>query len=515
MRGAIAAGSEATATAGAEILQDGGNAVDAAVAACFAVAAGEPTLTSLAGGGIMLRRSGSSGDVEICDFFANAPGLGGQRPTTLDFRPIELDFGPARQLFQVGAGSAAVPGTLPGLCTAHERWGTLPLSRVIEPACRMLREGVVLGSWQARAVALLTPILLSTEAGRRQFGPEGRIMGQGDRYRLPQLADTLEQLAQGSWREFYREELERRMLRQFGVEAGGLLSEQDLATYQVELRQPLRGRYRGCSIATNPPPAVGGQMVILMLSMLESAELGKMAHGGRDHLHALCRAMALADEARAGEDLTSPAPWLARFQARQGRPIWPGPDETGGPSSTTHVSVIDAQGDAAAVTFSYGEGNGMLIERTGIMMNNLMGEEDLFPDGFHSWPPGVRLSTMMSPTLLVSSEGDVTALGTGGANRIRTALTQVVSNLVDHRLPVEQAVRTPRLHYEAGVLNLEVFDEQGGRRAETARGLGAREVVVFDEPNLFFGGVHLVRRRSDGTLEGAGDLRRGGVCRVV
>jgi gamma-glutamyltranspeptidase/glutathione hydrolase len=203
MHGAIAAGSDATAEAGAEILRAGGNAVDAAVGACFAVAAAEPTLTSLGGAGVMFYRSGKTGAIEVCDFFANAPGLGGVRPDPLDFYAVDVDFGPTVQEFHIGAGSAAVPGAIPGLCTALERWGQLPLSKVIEPASRLLREGVVLGTWGARAVAVLEAILLQNEAGRRQFAPQGHLIKDGDRYKLSVLADTLEAMAREGWQDYY------------------------------------------------------------------------------------------------------------------------------------------------------------------------------------------------------------------------------------------------------------------------------------------------------------------------
>jgi gamma-glutamyltranspeptidase / glutathione hydrolase len=518
-RGAIAAGSEATAEAGAAILRAGGNAADAAVGACFAVAAGEPTLTSLAGAGVMLHRSGDSGEIEFCDFFANAPGLGldGARPEPHDFYSVEVNFGPAVQPFYVGAGSAAVPGAIPGLCTALERWGSMPLAAVIEPACEVLRRGVVLGQWQARAVGILEQIMLSSEAGRRQFGVDGRIMGEGDRYCLPELAETLEQLCRGDdWRARYRETIEEKILGQFGLEAGGWITRQDLSAYRVDFRPPLVSRYRGASIYTNPPPAAGGLMVLLMLGLLEGEAMKGLAPGSSEQIHALCRAMRVADEARAGGSGGLPSePFtqaMQQFAALSGQPLGAGPRDSGGPQSTTHVSVIDVAGNAASVTFSYGEGNGVLIDGTGIMMNNLMGEEDLFPGGFHSWPQGQRLATMMSPTLVVKGD-EVVVMGTGGANRIRTALIQVISNLLDHGMDVEHAVRAARVHFEDGVLNGETIDDPA--LGSLLAALGADKVVTFDEPNLFFGGVHLVRRRADGTLEGAGDLRRGGVCVVV
>lgn len=518
MRGVIAAGSDITAAAGAEILERGGNAVDAAVAACLACAAGEPTLTSLAGGGMLLHRDGASGKVTACEFFSNAPGLGGAPPKeALDFFPVEVDFGPTTQTFYVGAASAAVPGAIPGLFSALERWGTLPLAEVIEPACASLREGVVLGAWHARAAALLTPILLHTDKGRAQFGVGDRLMAEGDRYRCPGLADTLEQMAKEGWRTIYDGPMREAMLAVNGKQAGGMLSAADLDAYEVVFREPLVFEYRGRRVYTNPPPGAGGELIALMLQLLETQDLEGVTFGSDEHVRLMTHAMRVAEEARlvpGGVDISKASieRWCARYAGAIDEPLR-GPTSPGGSNSTTHVSVIDGAGNAATVTYSYGEGNGYLIGDTGIMMNNLMGEEDLFPNGFHSWPKGERLRTMMSPTIVECRDRGVVAMGTGGANRIRTAIVQVISNLADHQMSVQDATHAPRVHFEDGVLNVETFERHD--QGQSLEVLGAPHMVAFPEPNLFFGGVHLVRRGHDGTITGAGDPRRGGVCRVV
>ncbi len=514
MKGVIAGGAEATVQAGSEVLQAGGNAVDAAVAACFATSAGEPTLTSLAGAGALLHRSAETGEVTVCDFFANAPGLGAERQGELDFVPVDLDFGPTQQRFYIGAGSSAVPGAIPGLCTTLERWGRLPMEEVVRPACRLLREGAEIKPFQAGAAALLEPILLYSEEGRRVFAPEGKLMGQGHHFHLPQLADTLEQMAVEGWRKYHAGVIEPAMLEQYGPAAGGLLTAEDLAAYEVAFLRPLELTYSEHTLYTNPAPALGGRMIALMLSLLEG---GNWPEGSEERIHAFSRAMRVTDEARAaGLHELDPARlprWRSRFEELEELPLGAGPKEPGGPGSTSHISVIDAEGSAATVTFSYGEGNGSFIGNTGIMMNNLMGEEDLFPDGFHLWEPGTRLTTMVSPSVLVSPEGAITALGSGGANRIRTAMTQVISALVDRGQSAEEAVRAARIHFEAGVLNAETFEmEDGGKGLER---LGADKLVCFDHLNLFFGGLHMVRRKVNGDLEAAGDPRRGGVARVV
>jgi gamma-glutamyltranspeptidase/glutathione hydrolase len=226
--------------------------------------------------------------------------------------------------------------------------------------------------------------------------------------------------------------------------------------------------------------------------------------------------MQVADEARSDGRAAIEPPrldgWRARFDAVRAAPglaVAP----SAGSGSTTHVSVIDADGNAAAITFSYGEGNGHVIDGTGIVMNNLMGEEDLFPAGFGTAPRGERLTTMMSPTLLLAPDGGIVVIGTGGANRIRTAIVQTISLLWDRGCEPERAVGTARLHYESGVLNAEVFDLDDAGASLDA--LGAARVVRFPEPSLFFGGVHMVERSASGELRGAGDPRRGGVCRAV
>ncbi|HZO14915.1 MAG TPA: gamma-glutamyltransferase [Polyangiaceae bacterium] len=516
MHGVIAAGSEPTAQAGAEILRLGGNAADAAVAACFATSAGEPTLTSLAGAGVLMHRDGASGVVTVCDFFSDAPRLGPKDVEGFDFFHVDLDFGPTTQRFYIGAGAASVPGVIPGLCQVLERFGTLPLAEIIAPACRMLRDGVVLGPYQGRAAKLLEPILTHTESGRKVFAPEGRILVAGDRFFLPQLADTLEALAREGWRKHYDGSITSAMLSQFGPAAGGLLTADDFAAYEVRFAQPLELRYRHSHVVTMPPPAAGGAMIALMLRLLETVDLASLTPLSPDYVRVLAAAMTTADEAR-GEGIQALQRferWRAHFETLcKSASLPPPPPAMTGREHTTHVSVIDAAGNAAAVTFSYGEGNAHIVGDTGIMMNNLMGEEDLHPAGFGNSPRGTRLSTMMSPTLLIDDDGVIVVMGTGGANRIRTAIVQVIGLLEDAGFDAAAAVAAPRMHFEDGVLNVEVFDLPDGGDALAA--LGPSTYVRFPERSLFFGGVHLVRRAADGKLDGGGDPRRGGVCIIV
>ena len=515
--GVIAAGSLPTAEAGAQVLQRGGNAVDAAVAACFATSVGEPTLTSLAGGGMLIYRAGDSGRVTVCDCFSDAPRRSPKEVEKLDFVGVDLDFGPTTQRFYIGAGSAAVPGVIPGLCQSLERWGSMPLSEVIKPACQMLRQGFELGPYQGHAARLLEPILTYSDSGRAVFAKTGRMIAEGDTFTLPELADTLEALAREGWRTHYNGVMARAMVAQFGPDKGGLLSAEDLSQYRVYFREPLTFQYGENRVHTVPPPAAGGPMIALMLRLLAARDLKGLTPGSDEHVRLLCHAMAVADEARSAGEVGTSAAALAHYQkiyeTRCAQPLLTAAKSPGGPSSTTHISVVDSAGNAAAITFSYGEGNAYMIGNSGIMMNNLMGEEDLHPGGFGTCPRGVRLPTMMSPTVLEHADGSITVLGTGGANRIRTAIVQVISLLTDAGFDPSAAAAFPRVHYEAGTLNAEVFnrdDNGAGLRA-----LGPDKLVPFPEQSLFFGGVHMVQLAAHGELRGAGDPRRGGTCIVV
>ncbi|MEM7166647.1 MAG: gamma-glutamyltransferase [Planctomycetota bacterium] len=512
-KGVIAAGSHAATSAGAEILAAGGNAVDAAVAACFAVGAGEPTLTSLAGGGAMLHRDGASGEVTICDFFANAPGLGLAPATSRAYESVHIDFGPTTQRFHVGAAAAAMPGTIPGLCLAAEKWGRLPLEDLVAPACRMLHDGTKLEPMGAWVTALLEPIVkLHAVDDHSPFVVDGRLIEAGERFAAPQLAATLEALVARGWRDYLDKVLHPLLVAQCGPAMGGSVTDEDVASYQVQFRRPLEMDFEGCRVFTNPQPAAGGVMIGSILDLLGQRPSRSAAPGSLERIRSLAVAMKVADEARAvgASVLADPASWRQRFRAAHAAPLAAG-GAASGPGSTTHVSVLDAAGNCAAVTFTYGEGNGQVLGDTGILMNNLMGEEDLFPDGLGIWPAGKRLATMMAPTLVATPTGDLIVIGGGGSNRIRSALAQVLLHLVDDGMSLGDAVAAERVHFEAGVLNVE---RVGALAAIDCRQLQPAQLVEFDAPNMFFGGVNVVRRDSAGVLTGAGDPRRGG-CHIV
>lgn len=528
----IVASSEACVDAGAGILRAGGNVVDAAAAAVLGTGAGEPSITSLAGGGVLLYRNGASGVVEVCDFFANSPGLESSFDTPHherddDFRGIDVLFPEAgvTQTFYIGRASAAVPGVLRGILAALRRWGSLSLDVIVTPTVDRLRRGVVMTAYQEKCFNYLEQILRSSELGRRTVLDEnGCLFGDGAIFRNTELADTLEAL--GACRDdeldaFLRDAIEKPMLDAFGEDAGGRITREDINRWQPIFREPLRVDSRGARIDTNPAPSFGGPSIAHTLALFDHVALYETTPDTSERYRRLAAVFRAVSEVRAQDAAIFDRDDAAkRFRSRVDE-ILAGDAQPGdgteprSPGNTTHISIADSDGNAAAVTLSHGEGNGCEIPGTGIFMNNFLGEADLFPEGLGHYAPGTRLSTMMAPSIVVDATGNISALGSGGSNRIRTAISHVVSALVLDGLSPQGAVGSGRIHVENGVLSAESYRIPGGDETLNAARRLAPRYVAFTSDSLFFGGVNVAHRRADGSVVGAGDVRRSGTVRIV
>ena len=503
-KGVVAAGHELTARAASEILEDGGNAFDAALAAIFMTFVAEAVFSSPGGGGFLMGRRENSDSVRLFDFFTETP-LKRRPMNEIEFFPVYADFGPAKQEFHIGVGSSATPGAVPGIFLWHEALCTLPMRRLVEPAVRAARTGFALTEFQAYLFTVIAPILTASSDVAKIFAPRGKLMKAGETFRNEGLAETLEWLAEDGARLFVAGDVGEAIVEQ-SLSLDGHLTYDDLKQYHVELREPLYWRHRGATVALNPPPAASGPLIAFGLAYIEALQEA----GGKVDALALKRAMEATNEARMmhGESLASRL--AGGVLARELREAQRHPQAYRG---TTHVSVIDEEGNAAAVSLSNGEGNGYIVGNFGFMLNNMLGEEDLTPDGLGNWREGVRLSSMMAPTIILQPDGTVIALGTGGSNRIRTAILQVAVNLLDHGMSLEDAVTAPRLHLEkCGTLSF----EPGLPEAAQAAFLALEDKAhAWPQSSMFFGGVHAARRFGDGGVEGAGDPRRGGVAIVV
>jgi gamma-glutamyltranspeptidase/glutathione hydrolase len=517
MRGAVAAGHTLTAEAGAEVLREGGNAVDACIAAACMSWVTESTLTSPGGGGFLLVRASSTGTVRLHDFFTAIPGLGMTSPAgEMESVDVEFDRG-SSQIFRIGAASVAVPGTIAGLEAAHRAYGTLPWRQLLEPAIAVAREGHELTEPQAFLHAILDVILRRTEAGREIFGPEGIPLVAGDTVVMNDLADTLEQLAEEGGAAFYDGDLGRRVSEHVLAE-GGSLTEQDLAEYRVISRRPIRSTFGTCEFVSNPPPSSGGILIAYALQLISRLGPGGPA-GSAEAISRLAEVMREQTRARGGSFTTdlyrgglatrlfagidAAAERIEAREAGRAEPI--------GAPGTTHISVVDAAGNAASLTASTGSGAGVIVPGTGIHLNNMLGEYDLNPVGRKALA-GRRLTSMMAPSLVLDGGRPRLVVGSAGSVRLRGAVLQIVLNAVAHGMDMGTAIDAPRVHLDEPRLHC----EGGFDRAELDRLQSwGYELVRWRRRNLYFGGAAAVELRDDGSLDAAGDPRRGGHGLVV
>ena len=521
MRGAIAAGHPLTAEAGARALAEGGNAVDACIAAGFASWVTESPLTGPGAGGFMLIHRARDRTTRVLDFFVTVPGLGLDGPTVREMEAVDVDFTPeSSQIFRIGAASCAVPGTVAGLEAAHRSYGSLEWRALLEPAIELARGGVELTRPQAYLHAILDSILRHTPESRAVYERDGDRLVAGDGLVMPDLASTLELLAERGADELYRGELGAALVEHVR-DHGGVITEDDLASYRVIRRRPLAVPFRGHEFLSNPPPSTGGILIGYALQLLDRVGPNGRA-GSAEAVALLANVMREQNRARARGFMSALyrgglAQRLFAENALQdalGRLGHGGPAaaEAGGPSGTTHISAVDQRGNAAALTASTGSGSGVVVPGTGIHVNNMLGEFDLGPVG-RGLRPGVRFTSMMAPSLARWPDGRPRlVVGSAGSLRLRGAILQIVVNVLAHDLPVAEAIERPRVHLEEPHLHCE-----GGLDPEELERLErwGYDVVRWRRRNLYFGGAAGVEMRSDRTLAAAGDPRRGGHGIVV
>lgn len=482
------------------MLREGGNAVDAAVAAMLTSFVAEPLLTGLGAGGYMMVAGGGR-EPTLLDFFVEAPRRASDG-SAAELEAIDVSFGDAVQVFYIGPASCGVYGNPAGVCAAVARWGTFPLEQLVAPAAHLAREGVQLNHGQAYVAEILGNLLRSTPECAALWAPRGHVLREGEWLHNPELGDALERLGAEGAEPFYRGDIAEAVC-DWLAPRGGSLTREALAGYGALERRPLRVGYRDREVLTNPPPSAGGTLLAYSLALLDRGPTPPS-------LEQVVRAMEAAQGERTPEFVEGLGEegFLERFLgSRLG--------------ATTHISVLDGQGCACSVTCTNGEGSGIVVPGTGIHVNNVMGEEDLNPQGFHRHPAGRRMPSMMAPSLVLRDGAVELVLGSAGSNRIRSAILQTIVGVVDRGLTVADAVHAPRAHVEDGIVYHEPGIEieelagtqegVGGGAEEGVTRTGERELVRFHDLNLFFGGVQAVHSR-DGHLAGAGDPRRGGVA---
>jgi gamma-glutamyltranspeptidase/glutathione hydrolase len=493
LKAIVATGHPLVSNAATEILRNGGNAFDAAIGAGFAGAVAEQTLTSLGGGGFLLART-SGGDEVLFDFFTDTPGRGLKRgDLEPHFFPVTIHFPGSDQDFNIGLGSVAVPGNLKGFLHVHNRLGRMPLQDILQPSIHLAKDGLELNDWQGYFLNLLEPIVTFSSVGRKLYTINGTCAKQGDHLINPELGDFLAQLPEDKGESFYNGDLAAAINNDMH-KGQGLLTADDLAAYKVIERKPLAIGYRDYTLLTNPPPSMGGSLIGLALSLLETQDLTGLQWNSPPHALLTAALMTEVENLREmgvnAATLQKSGDWIRTFSR-----------------GTTHISVADAEGNVASMTCSNGEGSGYFAPGTGIMLNNMMGEDDLHPEGFHASPPGQRVSSMMSPSLLLNQDKVELVIGSGGSKRIRTAITQVLSSIVDFNIPVQQAVEAGRLHWDGKVMQVEPGFSQDSIDALQSHW----PVNLWSAIDVYFGGVHTVIPY----IAGGGDPRRGGAVSVI
>jgi len=460
VQASVAAGHPATVEAGVEVLAEGGSAADAAVAASLASCVAETVMTGLLGGGHAIYLEGASGTARNLDCFVAVPGLGAEQRADAELLELEIPFGAELVHYAVGPASCGVPGLPAGLGLLHAEHGRVPWPRLVEPALRLAREGVDFPLAHAACLAMLAPVMTMDE-GARIYSPGGRLLEAGETLRQPGLATALEALADEGPSSMYEGSLGTALLALMD-ERGGLVTRADLLAYQARWSDPAEYAYDGRAVQTRAGLApVGGALELL-------PPLSGLSAGDR-------------------------AATLARTLT--------GVDRDG---DTTNLVVVDAEGNACAMTTSLGLGSGDFVPGLDLHLNSMLGEADLIRGPLH---PGRRMESMMSPLLVLDDAGLALAAGAAGGTRLRSALVQVVAGILDEGFKPDAAVARPRLHPTSSLVHLEPGLGDEVVPTLEAQGLEVRE---WPERHHYFGGVSVVARTG-----AAGDPRRSGAAATV
>ena len=486
--GACTAGDPHSALAGRSALLEGGNAVDAAVAAGLMASFTLPTLTGLGGAGLMTIRMGD--EVVVCDFFANIPGIGLTRERA-EPEVLEVPFEDVVETFLMGPSTVAVPGVVAGLWAVHRRYGKLPLKHLIQVVVQAARQGVRVQNGQYRGFALLQAVLRRTPETWELCGDENGLYPLGHRFKNGRLADTLELLAAEGPRAFYEGELARDIVEA----AHGHVTPEDLAAYEPVWRKPLAATYRGHRVYVPGMPSLSGAMTLVSLGELEkgpplpprrdAAEWGRMI-----------------DALRKGESLRTPEYEEQMFRAG----YLEGVVAACRAGNTVHCSTVDRMGNAVSYTSTMGETAGLTAKGRGFALNNFMGEPDILPRG-KAFEVGRRMMTSMCPTVVRRKDGRWLALGSAGSARIRSATVQVLVNALDGGASLQQAIQQPRIHVQGDRLYVEGY----GRTPDEVRAFEpyGLEVVATWAAGFFFGGAQAAGQSERGFDLGFDDVRRG------
>ncbi|MDD3819103.1 MAG: gamma-glutamyltransferase [Actinomycetota bacterium] len=523
--GMVAAAHPLAAEAGVRILKEGGNAIDAAIASAFALNAVEPNASGIGGGGFMVVRFAETSEIIILDYRERAPAA-----STKDMYASEQ--AKEENWTQVGGMASAVPGTLMGLKTALDEYGTMTLEEVMTPAIEYMENGFEITETFSDMIKDNYDKLVDwNDPFAIAYLKDGIPLETGDMLIQRDLANTYHEILDKGIEHFYGGELGQKIVDAVQA-AGGILTLQDLKNYKLYRHEPVKGNYRGYDIYSMPPPSSGGTHLIQILNIMENFDIADMNYLGPTHISVMAEAMkmAFADRAKFMADpifatdiplkgLTSKE--YAKFLAEQIDVSNPKLEIPAGEpgifehESTSHLSVIDAEGNAVALTqtINFFFGSGVVVPGVGIIMNNEMDDFATNPESPNAPEPGKTPLSSMSPTIM-EKDGEVfMVLGSPGATRIFTAMAQIISNVIDFGMGMDEAIEAPRIHaYSSAGKAMPIFVESRVPvlSVEALRLLG-NQVDVREAHDLYFGGAQSIMLKN-GVLFGGGDSRRDGIA---
>jgi gamma-glutamyltranspeptidase/glutathione hydrolase len=505
------------------VLRNGGNAIDAAVTAGFALAVTQPRSGNIGGGGFLLYAPGDGSAPEAIDYRETAPAAASETM----FQDENGNVVNERSRFSHKA--AGVPGTVAGLALALERHGTISLKEALAPAIRLASDGFEVPRRFTEGLEQAKDRLQRWPASKATFYKEdGSAPHPGDVFRQPALADTLQRIADQGVKGFYEGETARLIVDQM-QRNDGLITLDDLKHYQPAIREPVHGNYRGHDIYSMSPPSSGGTHIVQILNILEHYPIDDMGHNSADTLHHMAEAMKLAYADRSeylGDTdfvevpltgLTSKgyaAALRATIDSEKARPstdIKPGNPTLWESPETTHFSVVDRWGNAVSNTYTinFSYGSGITVAGAGFLLNNEMDDFSAKPGVPNAYgliggeankiEPGKRMLSSMSPTIVQRNGRNFLVTGSPGGSRIITTTLQVIMNVIDHKMNIQSAVSAPRIHHQW--LPDEIRMEQGispdtvellearGHKVTTSRAMGAIQSIMIDEDGTLYGGA--------------------------
>ena len=520
--GVVAAAKPEVSQIGVDILKNGGNAVDAAIATAFAISVFEPNASGIGGGGFILIRMAKTGKTVVIDYREKAPGK-----ATPDMFTLDENGKVVNDEITIGGKASGVPGTVAGLLKALEDYGTMKREDVMAPAIKYAREGIPVTVNLEAIIKDNFDKISKYEATSAIFLKDGLPYETGDVIKNPDLAVTLEKIAKDGKKAFYEGEIAKKIADEVQKQ-GGLITVEDLKNYSVEVREPVEGTYRGYTIISCPPASSGGTHIIELFNMLENYDIKKMGDNTAESWHVWAEVMRqmFADRAEYMGDTAYVKVPLKGLTSKEyanelvkkidltkpGKDIAAGDPTKYESGSTTHFSVMDKDGNMVAVTqtINYFFGSGVTVPGTGIVMNNEM--DDFVPqkDKKNSIEGGKRPLSSMSPTLVLDPQKrPFMTLGSPGATRIIPAVALTISNVIDHGMDIQTAISAPRItQFQSGALQLEGRVSLDAHKKLVEMG---HEVNVRGAYDAYFGGVHAIMMDyNTSTLHGGADPRRDG-----